>query len=86
MTPIELLLTLVEITAEKWLSTQRFVTLSERCGAKEPKDQIHFLTAIKAILRDMPVQVFVDDEQRQAVLTAVQDALDQAIDREEQEY
>lgn len=33
-------------------------------------------------MRDMPLKVFVDADQRQTVFQAVQDALDTAIDRE----
>ena len=77
---------LVEISAEKWVSAQRFTSLSERCGVRDPAAQVHFLTHLKGVLKDMPVQVFVDGEQRQSVFKAAQDALDAAIDREEEEY
>ncbi len=86
MQPAVLMRNLVDISAEKWISGQRFTGLSESCGAREPEPQIHFLTAIKALLREMPVEVFVDSEQRQSVFGAVQDALDKAIDREEENY
>ena len=86
MSPVALMSSLVEISAEKWVSAQRFTGLSENSGAREPEPQIHFLTAVKGLLREMPVQVFVDSEQRQTVFGAVQDALDAAIEREEEEY
>lgn len=86
MEPVGLMRSLVDVSAEKWVSAQRFTTLSENCGARAPAPQIHFLTAVKALLREMPVQVFVDSEQRQSLFDAVQGALDTAIDREEEEY
>lgn len=86
MSPVALMRSLVDISAEKWVSAQRFTGLSESSGAREPEPQIHFLTAVKGLLREMPVQVFVDSEQRQTVFGAVQDALDAAIEREEEEY
>lgn len=86
MSPVALMRSLVDVSAEKWVSAQRFTGLSESSGAREPEPQIHFLTAVKVLLREMPVQVFVDSEQRQTVFGAVQDALDTAIDREEEDY
>jgi len=83
MSPVGLMRSLVDVSAEKWVSPQRFTGLSESCGAGAPAPQIHFLTSVKALLREMPVQVFVDSEQRQSVFNAVQGALDQAIDLEE---
>lgn len=84
MSPVALMRSLVDVSAEKWVSAQRFTGLSESSGALAPEPQIHFLTAVKVLLREMPVQVFVDSEQRQTVFSAVQDALDMAIDREEE--
>ncbi|MBS7777601.1 type III secretion system gatekeeper subunit SctW [Acidovorax sp. CCYZU-2555] len=86
MEPVVLMRGLVDVSAEKWVSAQRFTSLSENSGARTPEAQIHFLTAVKALLREMPVQVFIDSEQRQSVFGAAQDALDAAIDREEEGY
>lgn len=84
LSAVTLMRSLVDISAEKWISAQRFTSLSESCGARETEAQIHFLTAVKGLLREMPVQVFVDSDQRQTVLSALQDALDAAIEREEE--
>lgn len=83
-TPVGLMKDLVGISAEKWVGAARFTSIAERFGAKEPEAQIRFLTNLKTLLRDMPVQVFVDGDQRQSLFNAVQEALDAAIDREEQ--
>ena len=42
------------------------------------------LTGLKSLMRSMPERVFVDADQRQGVLNALQDALDKAIEREEE--
>lgn len=81
--PVKLLQSMVELSSEKWLSATRFTNLSEQCGAGQVEPQIFFLTVLKSLMREMPVQVFVDMEQRQSVFQALQDALDVAIDREE---
>ncbi len=86
MSPVALTCSLVDISAEKWVMGQRFTDLSESGGAHEIEPKIHFLTAVKGLLREMPVQVFVDSEQRQTVFGAAQDALDAAIDREDEDF
>ncbi len=82
-TPVQLMQSLVGASAEKWISTSRFTALSGEVGAGAVQPQIQFLTGVKALMRDMPPKVFVDADQRQTVLQAVQDALDAAIDRED---
>lgn len=74
---------MVDISAEKWLASSRFTNLAAQCGAKAVEPQIHFLTTLKLLMREMPVQVFIDAEQRQTVFGVLQDALDMAIDQEE---
>ncbi|MNW19780.1 TyeA [compost metagenome] len=70
----------------KWVSAERFNGLSERCGAHATEAKVHFLSGIKNLLREMPENVFLSSEQRQSVINASQEALDTAIDREEEEY
>jgi type III secretion protein W len=86
MTPVLLMRGLIDVSAEKWASAQRFTSLSERCGMREAEPQVHFLTGIRGLLRGMPERVFASSEQRQLVFDAAQEALDAAIDREEEEY
>ncbi|CAN7501583.1 MULTISPECIES: type III secretion system gatekeeper subunit SctW [unclassified Acidovorax] len=82
-TPVALMQDLVGISAEKWVSGARFTALAEKFGATGVEAQIHFLTGVKLLVRDMPVKVFVDADQRQTIFQAVQDALDAAIDKED---
>lgn len=82
-TPVQLMQQLVGISAEKWITGSRFSALSQDFGAQAVQLQILFLTGVKALLRDMPPQIFADADQRHTAFQAVQDALDTAIDREE---
>ena len=84
MDPVPLTKELVRLSGEKWVSAGTLVGLAERSGARDVEPQINFLTSIKNLLREMPPQIFVDGDQRQRVLSAVQEALDMAIDREEE--
>ena len=74
---------LVEITAEKWVSAARFTALADRWGLDDPAARVIFLTGVKRLMRDMPEKVFQDADARLSILNTAQEALDQAIDAEE---
>ena len=78
-----LMVALVDLSGENWVSPDRFTRLAEGAGATEVELKIHFLTGVKRILRELPPQIFIDLDQRQSILNAVQEALDAAIDEEE---
>lgn len=81
--PAALMQDLVGVSGEKWVASSRFSNLAEKFGAREPTPAVTFLTGVKGLMREMPVKVFVDGDQRNTVFQAVQEALDTAIDREE---
>ncbi|MBH1965548.1 MAG: type III secretion system gatekeeper subunit SctW [Comamonadaceae bacterium] len=81
---VALMQDLVKLSGESWVSSDRFIRLAEKAGAEEIEPQINFITGLKGLLRDMPPKIFVDLDQRQSVFNAAQDALDSAIDREDQ--
>lgn len=79
-----LLRELVALTAERWVTAQRFESLAEQLGVADGPARIGLLTGIKALLRELPPRVFVDAESRQTAFDALQGALDAAIAREEE--
>ncbi len=79
----DLLKDLVTLTQEKWITPSRFSSLASRWAPDGLPLQIRFLTQVKQILRTMPVQAFPDLDARQAVLDALQEALDATINLEE---
>jgi type III secretion protein W len=81
--PFELMKELVAVTGEKWVTGSRLMGLADKAGLQDAGGRIAFLTGVKAALRDMPPIVFTDADSRQSVLNAAQEALDEAIDREE---
>jgi len=70
----------VTFTAERWPNSSRFIDLCDAEAGHDPETRIMFLTSLRKIISDMPVKVFIDMEQRDNVLIAVQDALDELID------
>lgn len=75
---------LVSLTAERWVNGQRFEGLADSLGVPDGPARIGLLTGLKTLLRELPPRVFADAESRQAVMDAVQSALDAAIAREEE--
>lgn len=74
---------LVHLTGEKWLDQSRMSSLTQQHGISSPEGCVSFLSGVKFLLRELPIQVFLDNDARQATLDAVQDALDIAIDEED---
>lgn len=83
LAPVDLMKDLVTISGEKWVGASRFNSLADGAGARDTGARITFLTATKALLREMPPKVFADGDVRQSILNAAQDALDAAIERED---
>lgn len=82
--PIALMKELVAVTNEKWVSASRFSGLADKFGIREVGAQIAFHAATRGLLREMPVKVYPDSDVRQSILNAAQEALDHAIDLEEE--
>ncbi|WP_241074284.1 type III secretion system gatekeeper subunit SctW [Achromobacter insuavis] len=78
----KLMLDLVNVSNEKWLSESRFAALAATHGADSVAARITFLGGIRAVLKDLPLPMFPDLDARQSVLSATQLALDAAIDEE----
>jgi type III secretion protein W len=81
----ELMKELVAITGEKWVGASRFTSLADQWDLRDVPSRIIFLTGVRTLLRDMPVKVFADMDVRQSILNAAQEALDAAIDLEEEQ-
>lgn len=81
----DLMKDLVNITGEKWVSASRFTALADRWDLKDIQARIMFLAGVKGLLRNMPMKVFPDVDVRQTILNAAQEALDLAIELEEEQ-
>ncbi len=75
---------LVALTGEKWVGPARLTSLADRHGPSGATGRVIFLSTVRELLRTMPPLVFEDPEIRQSILDAAQQALDNAIDDEEE--
>lgn len=81
---IDLMKELIDITHEKWVSAGRLEALAIRFGAHDTDSSIALARGIRHMLNDLPPKVFPDADIRQSILSAAQEALDCAIDKEEE--
>jgi type III secretion protein W len=85
--PVEanaLLAGLVDIIAGGSAMASQFERLARSVGVAEGAQHILFLSGIKKILRELPDKAFADKNARLSMVDAVQDALDTAIEAEEE--
>jgi type III secretion protein W len=82
--PSALTTDLLMISGDRWVDGSRFESLGRSLVVSDDLSaQVSFQTGLRALLRQLPVQVFASMESRQTVIDAAQSALDTAIDREE---
>jgi type III secretion protein W len=82
--PLVLTREVIQLTNERWVNSSRFTQLAGELGVRENQAQILFYTGLKSMIRGLPVKVFPDPETRDALLKALQGALDEAIELEEE--
>jgi len=82
--PLALTREVIRLSGERWATSTRFTSLASQLGVTANADQIAFYTGLKAMIRDLPPKIFADPETRDALVRALQGALDEAIDREEE--
>lgn len=81
----DLLKVVLEFQQKKWLRPEDFNGLIAKLGIHGIEHEINFLREFKELVRSIPLKAYVDPEQRQRFLDAIQLALDNAIDREEED-
>ena len=73
------------------LKDQRFIDatqvrrIASDIGLTSIEEEIYFLRELHGICRRLPLKIFGDDEDRLRLVAGVQEALDAAIDQEEEE-
>lgn len=59
--------------------------LTSRLGISECEAKIYFLRELAAIMRQLPLKVFSSPDDRLRLVDGIQQALDEAVDEEEDE-
>lgn len=83
--PIDALTLMKEVLPlrrQKWINVDKVVGLADMIGVKTDEQRIYFLRELHTIVRQLPESLFETPDDRQRLITAVQEALDQAINQE----
>lgn len=83
--PSDLMGDLIALIEKRWASVHDVQAVADTLGLTQASQRIHFYREIKRLIRLTPVEVFVDEEQRENLLGVCQHALDSAIEQEEDE-
>ncbi len=70
---------------ERWVDGVKITAIVDRLGIRNIEARIFFLRELLGIVRRLPLKIYREDDARQRLMTAVQEALDTAIDQEEAE-
>jgi type III secretion regulator YopN/LcrE/InvE/MxiC len=82
----DLMKELLPIMNESWADSQKVARLAPKLGIQSNIEaEIYFLREVTEIVRRMPAKIFAAPENRETLLLASQQALDEAIEREENE-
>ncbi|MDG2738344.1 TyeA family type III secretion system gatekeeper subunit [Vibrio parahaemolyticus] len=75
----------IALVEQRWVSSDEIWKVANAMELTAVEQKIDFFREFHKLVRAIPIDVFADDEQRQNLIQAVQKALDEAIDLEEEE-
>ncbi|MFH4558574.1 TyeA family type III secretion system gatekeeper subunit [Vibrio diabolicus] len=76
---------LIALVEQRWVSSDEIWKVANAMELTAVQQKIDFFREFHKLVRAIPIDVFADEEQRQNLIQAVQKALDEAIDIEEEE-
>lgn len=76
---------LMGLKSERWLRMDHVTKLVAQLGCDPIEAQIYFLREMGGMIKELPLKIFEEDmEKREKLIDVTQEALDDAIDREEE--
>ena len=76
---------LLPLKDQKWIDGTRISAITDRLQITDIEAKIYFLRELHGIARRLPLKVFEDNESRIRFVAAIQDALDIAVNEEDEE-
>lgn len=81
----DLMSDVIALVEQRWVGSEEIWNLANAMKLESTERKISFFRELHKLVRHIPIDVFNDEEQRQNLIQAVQKALDEAIDLEEEE-
>ncbi|WP_438451877.1 TyeA family type III secretion system gatekeeper subunit [Vibrio alginolyticus] len=75
----------IALVEQRWVSSDEIWKVANAMELTAVEQKIDFFREFHKLVRAIPIDVFADEEQRLNLIQAVQKALDEAIDIEEEE-
>lgn len=75
---------ILQLKGARFVDGSKITSIAHKLGVHEIEAKIYFLRELHGIVRKLPLKVFAEDQDRQRLIGAVQDALDRAIDEEDE--
>lgn len=79
----DFLLDLIELVELRWVGVDQIWVLADKAELVNIAQKIGFFREMKKLVRLIPQEIFADEEQRQNMINACQQAQDRAIEEEE---
>jgi type III secretion system TyeA family effector delivery regulator len=79
----QLMRDILPLMEERWIDGAKIRAIADRLHLRTDEARIYFLRELLALVRRFPLKIYKDDEARQRLIIAVQEALDAAIEEEE---
>lgn len=83
--PSDLMGDLIALVEKRWATVRDVEQVGAALELNEVQTQVLLYQELKRLVRLLPVELFGEEEQRQNLLQCCQGALDNAIEREEDE-
>ncbi len=83
--PSDLMGDLIALVEKRWATVRDVEQVGAALELAEVQTQVLLYQELKRLVRLLPVELFSEEEQRQNLLQCCQGALDNAIEREEDE-
>ncbi|NRB24678.1 TyeA family type III secretion system gatekeeper subunit [Shewanella sp.] len=74
---------LIYLVELRWVGADQILGLADKVGLVDISQKISFFRELKKLIRLIPQEIFADEEQRQNMINAAQQAQDRAIEEEE---
>ncbi len=82
--PPDLIKNILDGMQEQWIREDHILRLVRKIHIPDIEGQIYFVREFKELVRLIPLKIYDDPETRDNFLTAIQDALDSVIEKEEE--
>lgn len=76
---------IIILIEQRWVDSETICTIADSMDLAVKELRIRFFHELHNLVRQIPIDVFTDAEQRQNLLRAVKTALNEAIDQEEEQ-